>query len=779
LLQWLHQRRFQLATWLAWCLLVALPVRIALYTLEPPEPRPASAPASDFSEGRARAIVSHLASTIGPRPAGSPGARAAVEYLVEQLRAIPGVEVRVQEAGGLSRDPLDGTPVAWATRNVLALLPGDGPEAVLVSAHYDTVPASPGAADDGAGVACAIEALRALSGGPPRRHSVVLNLNGAEEVGLFGARGFMEDSWFSTVRAFVNLEAAGSGGRALLFRTAGADNPALAAYSRRVTRPWASAAGHDLFAHDLVPLATDFDVYAEAGLPGIDLAFIDDGWSYHDAADSEHRLQPGSLQHMGDGLLSVLEELATGDLPPPSPAGRPAVFFDVLGLTLLGWSAPLGWLIAALAAGFVAAACALCVRWGRLGLGDLLAGAGVTLLAIAAGAVASVGAAWLLGALHRGQLAWHARPWLAGLGHGALALAGGLAVHSRWARSGGDDAAAAQRRSLAGWAGALATAAAVVIWMQVEGLSSVYLAVVWVVPAALALLGAALLPRAAALLFAAAFVPGALLTAEASVQLVRFAAPVSGMLALGGLRAPLMAVAVSAPTLIAAAWVLPALHPARGLGRVGLAAACVGVAGLAASALLFPYTPERPRRLLAEHRQVEDPAEARLLLAPMDEPDIPAAFPGVAAQPAAGERVQGRPAALTLPASHVTLQPSGVVPLAATWDAERSTRLLVLRVAGRHAHQVELGFPRQRLRASSFGPVVGRGGAAERYWVRVLAPPPQGLELRFELQGEEPVPVSIRELYPLAPPGSLAALATLPDWTTVSSFASSTRVEAF
>ena len=74
--------------------------------------------------------------------------------------------------------------------NVLAVKAGERPEAVLVGAHHDTVPGSPGADDNGAGVAALLELARVLAAARFRR-SIVLAAPDMEEIGLLGTRALL------------------------------------------------------------------------------------------------------------------------------------------------------------------------------------------------------------------------------------------------------------------------------------------------------------------------------------------------------------------------------------------------------------------------------------------------------------------------------------------------------------------------------------------------------------------------------------------------------------
>src|SRR6478672_6824433 len=106
-----------------------------------------------FSLDNARAHVEMLAGTIGSRPIGTPENQRARQYIVDQLR-LYGFDVRVQETD--ARRPELGRTAHVA--NIIAVKRGAEPKARALVSHYDSPPESPGAADDGQGVAVSLEA---------------------------------------------------------------------------------------------------------------------------------------------------------------------------------------------------------------------------------------------------------------------------------------------------------------------------------------------------------------------------------------------------------------------------------------------------------------------------------------------------------------------------------------------------------------------------------------------------------------------------------------------
>ncbi|KAI7828967.1 hypothetical protein BC939DRAFT_510827 [Gamsiella multidivaricata] len=212
------------------------------------------------------------------------------------------------------------------------------PEAVVVSAHYDSVLIGHGATDDGIGVSVCLEMIRNLIHHPVK-HNVIFNINNGEEVGLFGAAAFMKHPWAKDVKAFINLEGAGAGGRALLFR---ASNKALAKfYSKVGNSPHANVFGNDIFKIGLIKSGTDFSVYTAYNIPGLDIAFYSRRAFYHTLHDDLEHTSPASVQHMGNTGLTAMRNIADSDYlikPKEILSQESSIYYDIAGLFMLVYS---------------------------------------------------------------------------------------------------------------------------------------------------------------------------------------------------------------------------------------------------------------------------------------------------------------------------------------------------------------------------------------------------------------------------------------------------------
>jgi hypothetical protein len=378
-----------------------------------------------FSLENARAHVQMLASTIGSRPIGTPENARARQYIVDQLRLF-GYEVRVQETDARRPD------LGYTARvsNIIAVKQGRERTALALMSHYDSVPEAPGAGDDGFGVAVSLEAARVLAAREGRRHTLMILVTDGEESGLMGAAGLVTDrDVMDRLGAYINLEATGSGGTALLFET-GPGNGWL-------VQPWARAAPHPRgasFALEIyrrLPNDTDFSIFKRRDIPGLNFAVTGDSYAYHTARDTPDRLSDHALRSSGENTVQTAIALDALDLR--TRTGSNQTYFDIGQVVALSWGPIVAWFIAAisLTCGLLAWFKTLGASIRTVGLGRLILGAVWSLLGAAAIAGLMIGGTWALRHARTVYHPWYAHPerlfiMLLALG----VLAGWLAVRA-------------------------------------------------------------------------------------------------------------------------------------------------------------------------------------------------------------------------------------------------------------------------------------------------------------------------------------------------------------
>ncbi len=307
-------------------LALAALIAVTLLDLAPPAPLPKDAPSGSFSAARAFAHVEDIARA--PHPIGSAEHDRVREHLVSRLRDL-GLDTRVQEAVGALPIAYDGVVPVGRVRNIVAVRHGSAPTGrVVLAAHYDSVAASPGAADDGAGVATLLEVARALPAST--RNDVVFLITDGEEPGLLGAEAFVrEDPAAKGTVVVLNNEARGTRGTVTAFRASPGDGPLIDVYGSAAPHPSADSGFAALMG--LLPNNTDFHVFGAAGWLGLDAAFTGGGAHYHTPLDDPAHLDQGTLQQMGDNTLAVTRALASADLAALGP-GAESIHFTVPGL---------------------------------------------------------------------------------------------------------------------------------------------------------------------------------------------------------------------------------------------------------------------------------------------------------------------------------------------------------------------------------------------------------------------------------------------------------------
>ena len=305
---------------------------------------PSTPAGTGFDQARAFTTLSRLLAEGKPHITGSPENAVIRDRLVEELKSY-GYQPEIQSAFQCA--PPDRFPGCTQVDNVIAVHKGTGSgKAVLVTAHYDSVPAGPGAADDGAGTAVVLEFARVLTARQTKNDVVILITDG-EETGLRGAIAFAQHHpLMKTIGVVVNVEARGASGPSMMFET-GPNNAALIdLFAKTAAHPAANSLTYEVY--KLLPNDTDFTVYSESGLTGFNFAFSNSASLYHSERDNLENLDRNTLQHQGDNLFAMAGVLADTDLA-TIKATSDASYFDLFGAKLVVWPAALNLPVALIA----------------------------------------------------------------------------------------------------------------------------------------------------------------------------------------------------------------------------------------------------------------------------------------------------------------------------------------------------------------------------------------------------------------------------------------------
>ncbi|WP_197523405.1 M20/M25/M40 family metallo-hydrolase [Actinokineospora pegani] len=545
---------------------------VALLGFAPPQPR--GAEAEGFSAERAFVHVERVAQR--PHPIGTDDNARVRQYIADTATRFGAVVDTETDDVLLARS---GVQRLATVHNVVAKVAGTDPRpprAITLVSHHDSVPTGPGAADDGAAVAAMLETLRTTAANPPRNDVVFLFTDG-EELGLLGARAYTERH--SVAGPVLNFEARGSGGPVWMFQT-GADNADhIEAFAGASSRPIANSLAAAVYT--LLPNSTDFTVFTEAGARGLNSAFINEVHDYHSPNDTPETLDRGSLQHHGETMVGLVDDLGDDDLGDDDlgdddlgggPGGR-AVYFDLFARVLVHYPDALVVPLALVTVGLLVWLLVR-ARPARLVTTTLAA------LGTVAGAAALGAAVWFAVALVRPGLEFlplsepYNRGWFLG-GFTALALAV-LVLGVRVLR----------RRSLTDLLSATTTLTAVLLLAVVFTLPGGSFLFQWPLLAALPALWWVGRERESDTVGVALAIPPVLVAAALfpTVSLSLYTA-------LG----TALAAAAMAATLLGALHLIPLLGQFPAPGRAAGALAAVAVLLIATGTALTGFTPTQPR----------------------------------------------------------------------------------------------------------------------------------------------------------------------------------------
>lgn len=256
-----------------------------------------------------------------------PSNEARTQVVVDQIRAA-GFEPTVETFAGGNRQTgeMEG-------RNVVVTI-GDGPREILLTAHYDAVTLrdgtmSHGVVDNAASVVGLIEAAKILRE-KDLNHRVRIILFDQEELGLIGARKWIEAHGLADVAAVVNSDVAGYGDTLMY----GQNNGDQSAFITRAVQELCAERAMQCVGYPVYPPSDD-RAFSAAGAPVVSLGFQDEIGAHqmwlafnggesnglaegfvpqvfqliHSAEDTMKRIDPTTVKTAGEVYAALVERL--------------------------------------------------------------------------------------------------------------------------------------------------------------------------------------------------------------------------------------------------------------------------------------------------------------------------------------------------------------------------------------------------------------------------------------------------------------------------------------
>lgn len=241
------------------------------------------------------------------------------DYVIGELEAL-GVETQVYEYEDVYVERSDTyTPL----KNIYGKIDGKNDSYIMLVTHYDNnsrakveryaeADGSLGAADAGYGLSTILETLRVIvENNIELENGIKVLITDGEEYGLLGAKEAVKEAEiFESVNYLINLEARGIKGPAVMFETSLNNKGVLELYDV-TNRAFSYSINPEIYRS--LPNGTDFTVFLEQGIKGVNISVLDSLDYYHTPNDRLENVSMKSLQHYGDQVLPIVKEFVTND----------------------------------------------------------------------------------------------------------------------------------------------------------------------------------------------------------------------------------------------------------------------------------------------------------------------------------------------------------------------------------------------------------------------------------------------------------------------------------
>jgi Zn-dependent M28 family amino/carboxypeptidase len=212
------------------------------------------------------------------------------------------------------------TPVGTVKMtNLIATLPGERPERILLTSHFDTKPVTEfsfvGANDGASSTAALLELARVLKD-RERPLTIELVFFDGEEATLpdwagtdhtYGSRHYVaaakKDGSLGTIKGMILLDMVGD--RSLTIRKESRSTPWMTA----ILWDTARRLGHaNAFLDESMPVEDDHVAFLDAGIPAVDVIDLDYA-QWHTADDNLEAVSARSLQIVGEVIVASLPKI--------------------------------------------------------------------------------------------------------------------------------------------------------------------------------------------------------------------------------------------------------------------------------------------------------------------------------------------------------------------------------------------------------------------------------------------------------------------------------------
>ena len=277
------------------------------------------------------------------------------DYLISQLELL-GASTEIYEYKDVYVDRSDSYE---DLQNIYAEIPGKSNSYIMLVTHYDSARAktersaeedgSLGAADAGYALSTIIETLRVIrESNIELENGIKILFTDGEECGLLGAKhAVQEEEIFNSVNYLINIEARGTSGPAVMFETSPNNSAVMDLYTS-TNKEFSYSITPEIYR--LLPNGTDFTVFLENNIKGINISVLDGLENYHTPNDNPDNVSYESLQHYGDQVLPIVQEFVSNSKysdPSTLTSTDDSIFFS-LGSLFVKYSKTINYLLISL-----------------------------------------------------------------------------------------------------------------------------------------------------------------------------------------------------------------------------------------------------------------------------------------------------------------------------------------------------------------------------------------------------------------------------------------------